>query len=138
MAAVSGANGSILWERPVAQDGAFVECGILQPRGSAAPSACVVLGRPGPLVAVDTLTGGLLLAAGPLGSRSQGCMLLRGQLTLPGVVSLDRREGMGLGAVRSHTPLCSPPVQLQAPGAGGASCCPLAGQVQVPGQVQGE
>ncbi|OWK11068.1 FAM234A [Cervus elaphus hippelaphus] len=57
VAAVSGANGSILWERPVAQDGAFVECGVLQPRGSAAPSACIVLGRPGPLVAVDTLTG---------------------------------------------------------------------------------
>uniref|UniRef100_A0AC11D537 Family with sequence similarity 234 member A n=1 Tax=Ovis aries TaxID=9940 RepID=A0AC11D537_SHEEP len=57
VAAVSGASGSVLWERPVAQDGAFVECGILQPRGSAAPSACVVLGRPGSLVAVDTLTG---------------------------------------------------------------------------------
>lgn len=65
VAAVSGANGSILWERPVAQDGAFVECGVLQPRGSAAPSACIVLGRPGPLIAVDTLTGGLLPAAGP-------------------------------------------------------------------------
>ncbi|XP_055417523.1 protein FAM234A isoform X2 [Bubalus kerabau] len=57
VAAVSGASGSVLWERPVAQDGAFVECGVLQPRGSAAPSACVVLGRPGSLVAVDTLTG---------------------------------------------------------------------------------
>ncbi|XP_010840563.1 PREDICTED: protein ITFG3 [Bison bison bison] len=57
VAAVSGASGSVLWERPVAQDRAFVECGILQPRGSAAPSACVVLGRPGSLVAVDTLTG---------------------------------------------------------------------------------
>ncbi|KAB0383367.1 hypothetical protein FD755_005284 [Muntiacus reevesi] len=57
VATVSGANGSILWERPVAQDGALVECGVLQPRGSAAPSACIVLGRPGPLIAVDTLTG---------------------------------------------------------------------------------
>lgn len=72
VAAVSGASGSVLWERPVAQDGAFVECGILQPRGSAAPSACVVLGRPGSLVAVDTLTGGLLPAAGRPGSRVSG------------------------------------------------------------------
>ena len=56
----------------------------------------------------------------------------------PGAVNLDRREGTGLGVVRSHTPLSSPPVRLRAPGAGAASCCPLAGQMQVLGQVQGE
>lgn len=53
----------------------------------------------------------------------------------PGAANLDRREGTGLGAVRSHTPLFSPPVQLRALEAEAASCCPLSGQVQVPGQV---
>ena len=83
VAAVSGASGSVLWERPVAQDGAFVECGILQPRGSSAPSACVVLGRPGSLVAVDTLTGGLLPAAGLPGSRVSGLHAPQGSARPP-------------------------------------------------------
>lgn len=57
VAAVSGANGSVLWERPAAQDAALVECAIPQPRDSGASSACVLMGRPGPLIAVDSFTG---------------------------------------------------------------------------------
>ncbi|XP_004438301.1 PREDICTED: protein ITFG3 [Ceratotherium simum simum] len=57
VAAVSGANGSVLWERPAAQDGALVECAIPQPRDSGASSACIFVGRPGSLVAVDSFTG---------------------------------------------------------------------------------
>ncbi|XP_057551552.1 protein FAM234A [Hippopotamus amphibius kiboko] len=56
VAAVSGAHGTVLWERPVVQDRALVECGIPQPRGSGA-SACIILGRPGPFIAVDSVTG---------------------------------------------------------------------------------
>lgn len=56
-AAVSGANGSTLWERPVAQDVALVECAVPQPRGSEAPSACILVGRPGSFIAVDSFTG---------------------------------------------------------------------------------
>ncbi|XP_036681536.1 protein FAM234A isoform X2 [Balaenoptera musculus] len=57
VAAVSGANGTVLWERPVAQNRALVECGVPQPRGSGASSACIILGRPGPFIAVDSVTG---------------------------------------------------------------------------------
>ncbi|KAK2497577.1 hypothetical protein MC885_011603, partial [Smutsia gigantea] len=56
VAAMSGANGSMLWERPAAQDGALVVCAIPQPGGSGA-SACIIVGRPGPFVAVDLSTG---------------------------------------------------------------------------------
>lgn len=55
-AAMSGANGSMLWERPAAQDGALVACAVPQPGGSGA-SACIIVGRPGPFVAVDASTG---------------------------------------------------------------------------------
>ncbi|KAB0401621.1 hypothetical protein E2I00_007279, partial [Balaenoptera physalus] len=57
VAAVSGANGTVLWERPVAQNRALVECGVPQLRGSGASSACIILGRPGPFIAVDSVTG---------------------------------------------------------------------------------
>ncbi|XP_066869821.1 protein FAM234A isoform X3 [Kogia breviceps] len=57
VAAVSGANGTVLWERPVAQNRALVECGVPQPRGSGESSACIILGRPGPIIAVDSVTG---------------------------------------------------------------------------------
>ncbi|XP_016784479.1 protein FAM234A isoform X15 [Pan troglodytes] len=56
-AAVSGANGSTLWERPVAQDVALVECAVPQPRGSEAPSACILVGRPSSFIAVNLFTG---------------------------------------------------------------------------------
>ncbi|KAB1251880.1 Protein FAM234A [Camelus dromedarius] len=57
VAAVSGANGTILWERPAAQDRALVECAVPQPRDSGASSACVLLGRLGSFLAVDLFTG---------------------------------------------------------------------------------
>lgn len=57
VAAASGANGTILWERPAAQNGALVECTSPQPRGGEAPAACILLGRPGPFIAVNLVTG---------------------------------------------------------------------------------
>lgn len=57
MAAVSGANGSILWERPIAQDVALVECAVPQPRDSRASSTCILVGRRGSFIAVDSFTG---------------------------------------------------------------------------------
>lgn len=57
VAAVSGANGSVLWERPAAQDGALVECAVPQPRDSGASSACILVGRPSSLIAVNSFTG---------------------------------------------------------------------------------
>ncbi|XP_003928396.1 protein FAM234A [Saimiri boliviensis] len=56
-AALSGANGSTLWERPVAQDVAFVECAVPRPRGSEAPPSCILVGRPSSFTAVNFFTG---------------------------------------------------------------------------------
>lgn len=89
MAAVSGANGSILWERPIAQDGALVLCGVPQPRDSGASSACILMGRPGSLIAVDLLTGGPVLCTSP-GPRMGGPALAcseKGQPVLSGGVA---------------------------------------------------
>ncbi|VFV37372.1 protein itfg3 [Lynx pardinus] len=57
VAAVSGANGSVLWERPAAQDGALVQCAVPQPQGGRTSSACILVGRPSSFVAVDVFTG---------------------------------------------------------------------------------
>ncbi|KAG8508939.1 Protein FAM234A, partial [Galemys pyrenaicus] len=54
MAALSGASGSVLWERPAAQDAALAQCAGAQP--SAPAPTCVLAGRPGRLLAVDALT----------------------------------------------------------------------------------
>lgn len=57
VAALSGANGSVLWERPAAQDGALVQCSVPQLQARRTSSACVLVGRPGSFVAVDLFTG---------------------------------------------------------------------------------
>ncbi|XP_058566105.1 protein FAM234A [Neofelis nebulosa] len=57
VAAVSGANGSVLWERPAAQDGALVQCAVPQPQAGRTSSACILVGRPSSFVAVDVFTG---------------------------------------------------------------------------------
>ncbi|XP_052052263.1 protein FAM234A [Apodemus sylvaticus] len=57
VAAVSGANGSVLWERPVAQDVALVKCGMPQTPDSEASSACILVGRLGSLIALSFFTG---------------------------------------------------------------------------------
>ncbi|XP_060503903.2 protein FAM234A [Panthera onca] len=57
VAAVSGANGGVLWERPAAQDGALVQCAVPQPQGGRTSSACILVGRPSSFVAVDVFTG---------------------------------------------------------------------------------
>lgn len=96
VAAVSGANGTVLWERPVAQNRALVECGVPQPGGSGASSACIILGRPGPFIAVDSVTGRLLPVSprpphtGPMPGCSE-----EGQPGLLWAVWLDRKEGTG-------------------------------------------
>ncbi|KAM9208451.1 protein FAM234A [Dugong dugon] len=56
-AALSGANGSLLWERPVAQDVTLVQCTGPQQKGSEALSACILVGGPGSVIAVDPFTG---------------------------------------------------------------------------------
>lgn len=78
VAAVSGANGSVLWERPAAQDAALVECAIPQPRDSGASSACILMGRPGPFIAVDSFTGRTVLCGATWvysGGRTHACAL---------------------------------------------------------------
>nr|XP_048292035.1 protein FAM234A isoform X2 [Myodes glareolus] len=57
VAAVSGANGSVLWERPVAQDVALVKCAVPQASDSEASSACILVGRLGSFTAVSLFTG---------------------------------------------------------------------------------
>lgn len=57
VAAASGANGSVLWERPVVQDVAFVECAVPQPSDSKTSSACILVGRPGSFLAINMFTG---------------------------------------------------------------------------------
>ena len=113
VAAVSGANGTVLWERPVAQNRALVECGVPQPRGSGASSACIILGRPGPFIAVDSVTG-RLLPVGPPGLHTRVRCQDALRRVSPG--SCGRRGWIGRQArvgggrpMRSHTSLSSPP-----------------------------
>ncbi|NXY85191.1 F234A protein, partial [Alcedo cyanopectus] len=56
VAAVSGTNGRVLWERPAAEDIEWMECGIRQLGGAEAPG-CLVVGKPMSLTAVDLQTG---------------------------------------------------------------------------------
>ncbi|XP_048188498.1 protein FAM234A isoform X2 [Perognathus longimembris pacificus] len=60
VAAVSGANGRMLWEKPVAQDVVLVECTVLQSSDNEASSTCIFVGRLGSLVAIDLFTGDIL------------------------------------------------------------------------------
>ncbi|XP_044513567.1 protein FAM234A [Gracilinanus agilis] len=56
LAAVSGTNGSLLWDRPVAQDIAFIEC--VGPQGMDEPPwSCFIVGKPRSLIAVNSSTG---------------------------------------------------------------------------------
>ncbi|KFP11609.1 Protein ITFG3, partial [Egretta garzetta] len=56
VAAVSGTNGRVLWERPAAEEIEWMECGIKQLGGAEAPG-CLVVGKPGSLTAIDLQTG---------------------------------------------------------------------------------
>lgn len=71
VAAVSGANGSVLWERPAAQDGALVQCSVPQLQGGRTSSACVLVGRPGSFIAVDLFTGRRSPPGAPTPGRSE-------------------------------------------------------------------
>lgn len=57
MAAVSGSNGSVLWERPLAQDVALVKCAMPQALDSEVSSVCILVGRLGSFIAVNFFTG---------------------------------------------------------------------------------
>lgn len=57
VAAVSGVNGSVIWEKPVAQDVAFVECVVPQPSDKQMSSACIFVERLGSFLAIDLFTG---------------------------------------------------------------------------------
>lgn len=59
VAAVSGTNGSVLWESPAAEDVQWLQCGIQQ-LGTAEAPGCLVVGKPLSLTAVDLLTGEVL------------------------------------------------------------------------------
>ncbi|NXD31136.1 F234A protein, partial [Spelaeornis formosus] len=59
LAAVSGTNGSVLWESPAAEDVQWLQCGIQQ-LGTAAAPGCLLLEKPPSLTAVDLQTGELL------------------------------------------------------------------------------
>uniref|UniRef100_A0A8B9M052 Family with sequence similarity 234 member A n=1 Tax=Accipiter nisus TaxID=211598 RepID=A0A8B9M052_9AVES len=56
VAAVSGTNGRVLWERPAAEEVEWMECGIKQ-LGAAEAQGCLVVGKPLSLTAVDLRTG---------------------------------------------------------------------------------
>uniref|UniRef100_A0A8C8VFC1 Family with sequence similarity 234 member A n=1 Tax=Pelusios castaneus TaxID=367368 RepID=A0A8C8VFC1_9SAUR len=56
MVAVSGNNGSTLWERPVTEDVLWMECAIERLDGAQSPG-CLVVGNPESLTAVDPRTG---------------------------------------------------------------------------------
>ncbi|KAM9291807.1 protein FAM234A isoform 1-T2 [Morus bassanus] len=56
VAAVSGTNGRVLWERPAAGEIEWMECGIKQ-LGDAKSPGCLVVAKPLSLMAVDLRTG---------------------------------------------------------------------------------
>nr|XP_033770629.1 protein FAM234A [Geotrypetes seraphini]XP_033770630.1 protein FAM234A [Geotrypetes seraphini]XP_033770631.1 protein FAM234A [Geotrypetes seraphini]XP_033770632.1 protein FAM234A [Geotrypetes seraphini] len=56
VAALSGTNGSVLWEEAVTEDITFVECSIKRLRGKHFPG-CLVIGKENVLIALDSNTG---------------------------------------------------------------------------------
>ncbi|XP_067407268.1 protein FAM234A isoform X2 [Emydura macquarii macquarii] len=56
MVAVSGTNGSTLWERPVTEDVLWMECATEQLSGAQSPG-CLVIGNPESLTTVNPQTG---------------------------------------------------------------------------------
>lgn len=97
VAAVSGANGSVLWEKPVAPDVALADCAVPQLTDAEVAPTCVLVGRPRSFIAVDVFTGGSAMP-------SQGWRhrLLRGS-----VLARRTREGLTLacgaaGCEHSH------------------------------------
>ncbi|XP_014108220.1 PREDICTED: protein ITFG3 [Pseudopodoces humilis] len=59
IAAMSGTNGSVLWESPAAKDVQWLQCGIQQ-LGTAGGPGCLVVEKPLSLTAVDLQTGAVL------------------------------------------------------------------------------
>ncbi|XP_040430852.1 protein FAM234A [Cygnus olor] len=56
VAAVSGTNGTVLWEKPAAEEVEWMECGIRQ-LGEASVPGCLVVGKPASLTALGQQTG---------------------------------------------------------------------------------
>ncbi|NXR50540.1 F234A protein, partial [Hippolais icterina] len=59
LAAVSGTNGSVLWERPAAEDVQWLQCDIQQ-LGTAEAPGCLLVEKPLSLIAVNLQTGEVL------------------------------------------------------------------------------
>lgn len=81
VAALSGVNGSVLWERPAAQDRALVDCAGPLPGHRGAASTCFFLGRSSSLMAVDSSTGGTLWSSRDLVGKNAS--LLNALLRVP-------------------------------------------------------
>uniref|UniRef100_A0A7N4V7V5 Family with sequence similarity 234 member A n=1 Tax=Sarcophilus harrisii TaxID=9305 RepID=A0A7N4V7V5_SARHA len=59
LAALSGTNGSVLWERPVAQDVAYMEC-VDRHMMEGPPSGCFIVGKQHSFLAVDSSIGEIM------------------------------------------------------------------------------
>ncbi|XP_074135928.1 protein FAM234A [Sminthopsis crassicaudata] len=59
LAALSGTNGSLLWERPVAQDVIYMEC-VDRHMVEGPPSSCFIVGKQYSFLAVDTFIGEII------------------------------------------------------------------------------
>ncbi|XP_051824554.1 protein FAM234A [Antechinus flavipes] len=59
LAALSGTNGSLLWERPVAQDVVYMEC-VDRPMIEGPPSVCFIIGKQHSFLAVDSSIGEII------------------------------------------------------------------------------
>ncbi|XP_007955638.1 protein FAM234A [Orycteropus afer afer] len=57
VAAASGASGTLFWERPAAQDVTLMQCSSAQQRAHGVLSACILVGGPGSVIALDPFTG---------------------------------------------------------------------------------
>ena len=53
---MSGTNGTVLWEKPAAEEVEWMECGIRQ-LGEASVPGCLVVGKPASLTALGQQTG---------------------------------------------------------------------------------
>ncbi|XP_074053120.1 protein FAM234A [Macrotis lagotis] len=58
LVAVSSSDGSLLWERPVAQDVAYMECP--DPQGKESPLSCFIVEKDNSLLSVDSSIGEIL------------------------------------------------------------------------------
>lgn len=88
MAALSGANGSVLWAKPVAQDKVLADCGLLSPKSC---STCILTSLSGSMQAIKSCTGNSLWSQlSSLGSKASvlSPLLLLPDMDADGVLDL--------------------------------------------------